>query len=294
MLYNYTQYVQSSIEVELDFCHHRSSGLWDEFNQMGGTRGKRAVMQRAEGFTGRRATSRRAFARGAASYSNDAGAAGGYGGGASAPASSPVAAVRHRRQAVAADSAARAELGLRGHQDLLDRTETTDTMASRVAMASQDRMDHKRRNDRKSSASTARLDHQDRQETLDRRGQMETPDCREKAHKAATSRAHQDHLVRQDHPDSQDNPEALGSQVHQDRSPKHPGRKAQQDPLDHRDHLDQMASQARAKDTRPARPVHQDLPEMPDHQPGGPGSDGEAGTKGGCDHCPPPRTAPGY
>lgn len=31
MLYNYMQYVQSSLQEELAFCHHRTEGLWDEY-----------------------------------------------------------------------------------------------------------------------------------------------------------------------------------------------------------------------------------------------------------------------
>ncbi|KAH7695606.1 CBN-COL-68 protein, partial [Aphelenchoides avenae] len=84
MLYNYATYVQSSLEVELDFCHHRSAGLWNEYSSMTGLRGKRAAMQRSAGWSGRNMAPR-ASARGAASYSADGGA-GGYGGG-SAPVS---------------------------------------------------------------------------------------------------------------------------------------------------------------------------------------------------------------
>lgn len=79
MLYNYATYVQSSLEVELDFCHHRSAGLWNEYSSMTGLRGKRAAMQRSAGWSGRNMAPR-ASARGAASYSADGGA-GGYGGG---------------------------------------------------------------------------------------------------------------------------------------------------------------------------------------------------------------------
>lgn len=77
MLYNYAQYVQSSLETELDFCHHRSAGLWNEYGAMTGVRGKRAVMHRSDGMTGRMMP--RARARAAGSYAADAGA-GGYGG----------------------------------------------------------------------------------------------------------------------------------------------------------------------------------------------------------------------
>jgi len=31
MLYNYMQYVQSSLQEELAFCHHRTEGLWEEY-----------------------------------------------------------------------------------------------------------------------------------------------------------------------------------------------------------------------------------------------------------------------
>lgn len=32
MLYNYVQYIQSSLRDELDFCKHRSDGLWHEYS----------------------------------------------------------------------------------------------------------------------------------------------------------------------------------------------------------------------------------------------------------------------
>uniref|UniRef100_A0A0M3I4A7 Col_cuticle_N domain-containing protein n=1 Tax=Ascaris lumbricoides TaxID=6252 RepID=A0A0M3I4A7_ASCLU len=34
MLYSYLQYIQSSLETEIDFCKHRSHGLWDEFDKV--------------------------------------------------------------------------------------------------------------------------------------------------------------------------------------------------------------------------------------------------------------------
>jgi hypothetical protein len=34
MLYNYMQYVQSSLQEELAFCHHRTEGLWDEYSKV--------------------------------------------------------------------------------------------------------------------------------------------------------------------------------------------------------------------------------------------------------------------
>ncbi|KHN80351.1 Cuticle collagen 13 [Toxocara canis] len=34
MLYTYLQYIQSSLETEIDFCKHRSHGLWDEFDKV--------------------------------------------------------------------------------------------------------------------------------------------------------------------------------------------------------------------------------------------------------------------
>lgn len=30
-LYNYVQYVQSSLEGELEFCRYRTDGLWNEY-----------------------------------------------------------------------------------------------------------------------------------------------------------------------------------------------------------------------------------------------------------------------
>ena len=34
MLYNYMQHVQSSLQTEVDFCHHRTDGLWDEYKRV--------------------------------------------------------------------------------------------------------------------------------------------------------------------------------------------------------------------------------------------------------------------
>ncbi|PAV81091.1 hypothetical protein WR25_24869 [Diploscapter pachys] len=34
MLYNYTQYVQSSLQDDVEFCKHRADGLWDEFHRV--------------------------------------------------------------------------------------------------------------------------------------------------------------------------------------------------------------------------------------------------------------------
>lgn len=77
------QYVQSSLENELDFCRHRTGGLWDEYRALLGpnARLKRSPLQHGSGVTG----GRRAKIRAAASYDADAGSsnanakAGGYG-----------------------------------------------------------------------------------------------------------------------------------------------------------------------------------------------------------------------
>ncbi|PAV72209.1 hypothetical protein WR25_00034 isoform B [Diploscapter pachys] len=84
MLYNYMQHVQSTLQNEVDFCRHRTDGLWDEYNRFEHIKGvpgriKRAVQRkRSNGYTGhsRRmfVSHRRAVARGASSYD-----AGGYG-----------------------------------------------------------------------------------------------------------------------------------------------------------------------------------------------------------------------
>lgn len=31
MLYTYVQYIQSSLVTEIDFCHHRTDGLWEQY-----------------------------------------------------------------------------------------------------------------------------------------------------------------------------------------------------------------------------------------------------------------------
>jgi hypothetical protein len=34
MLYNYMQHIQSSLTAEVEFCRHRSDGLWDEYSRV--------------------------------------------------------------------------------------------------------------------------------------------------------------------------------------------------------------------------------------------------------------------
>uniref|UniRef100_A0A914CW76 Nematode cuticle collagen N-terminal domain-containing protein n=1 Tax=Acrobeloides nanus TaxID=290746 RepID=A0A914CW76_9BILA len=33
MLFNYVQYIQSSLQEELDFCSHHTHGLWGEYEK---------------------------------------------------------------------------------------------------------------------------------------------------------------------------------------------------------------------------------------------------------------------
>ena len=35
MLYNYAQYIQSSLQVEVDFCRQKTVHLWDEYTLVG-------------------------------------------------------------------------------------------------------------------------------------------------------------------------------------------------------------------------------------------------------------------
>lgn len=32
MVYNYMQHVQSSLQIEIDFCKHRTNGLWEQYS----------------------------------------------------------------------------------------------------------------------------------------------------------------------------------------------------------------------------------------------------------------------
>lgn len=34
LLYNYMQHVQSSLEVEVDYCRHITGGLWEQFEKV--------------------------------------------------------------------------------------------------------------------------------------------------------------------------------------------------------------------------------------------------------------------
>uniref|UniRef100_A0A1I7SJW4 Col_cuticle_N domain-containing protein n=2 Tax=Bursaphelenchus xylophilus TaxID=6326 RepID=A0A1I7SJW4_BURXY len=42
MLYNYMQHVQSSLDEELEFCTHRSNGLWEQYKVLYGEHAVRA------------------------------------------------------------------------------------------------------------------------------------------------------------------------------------------------------------------------------------------------------------
>ncbi|KAI6207524.1 (pine wood nematode) hypothetical protein [Aphelenchoides besseyi] len=90
MLYNYTQHVQASLDEELEFCTHRSNGLWDQYRHIAGpdaTREKREAVHRAANF--HRPGLRRQFTRqadayggaapGSAPVSGGSSSAGGYG-----------------------------------------------------------------------------------------------------------------------------------------------------------------------------------------------------------------------
>jgi hypothetical protein len=113
MLYNYMQHVQSSLDEELEFCTHRSNGLWDQYRTIAGdvtVREKRAAihrtmqmprrhMARQAGYGGGEApgtapaTSTAAsagYGGGSAPVASTASSGGGYGGG-SAPVASSAA-----------------------------------------------------------------------------------------------------------------------------------------------------------------------------------------------------------
>jgi hypothetical protein len=34
MLYNYMQHIHSSLQTEVDFCYHRTNGLWEEYSRV--------------------------------------------------------------------------------------------------------------------------------------------------------------------------------------------------------------------------------------------------------------------
>ncbi|VDK58897.1 unnamed protein product [Anisakis simplex] len=65
MLYNYAQHIQSSLQGEVDFCKHRTDGLWHEYSAVEDAAGipsrtKRAVRTRVTGRTIRRPARARA------------------------------------------------------------------------------------------------------------------------------------------------------------------------------------------------------------------------------------------
>ncbi|EFP06775.1 hypothetical protein CRE_26048, partial [Caenorhabditis remanei] len=47
MLYNYMQHVQSSLQTEVDFCQHRTDGLWDEYKNFQTLQGVNGRIRRA-------------------------------------------------------------------------------------------------------------------------------------------------------------------------------------------------------------------------------------------------------
>uniref|UniRef100_A0AC35UI11 Col_cuticle_N domain-containing protein n=1 Tax=Rhabditophanes sp. KR3021 TaxID=114890 RepID=A0AC35UI11_9BILA len=56
MVYSYLQHVQSNLQVEVDFCRHRSEGLWEEYIKVERVHGvagriKRSTMRRSSGST---------------------------------------------------------------------------------------------------------------------------------------------------------------------------------------------------------------------------------------------------
>ncbi|VDK37614.1 unnamed protein product [Gongylonema pulchrum] len=56
MVYNYMQHVQSSLQVEIDFCKHRTNGLWEQFahvEEVSGVRDRprRSIYYRRTGFS---------------------------------------------------------------------------------------------------------------------------------------------------------------------------------------------------------------------------------------------------
>jgi hypothetical protein len=42
MMYNYMQHIQSSLQNELDFCRHRTDGLWTQYSRVGHIRFNRS------------------------------------------------------------------------------------------------------------------------------------------------------------------------------------------------------------------------------------------------------------
>ncbi|KAH7716163.1 CBN-COL-68 protein [Aphelenchoides avenae] len=86
MMYNYAQYVHSSLEEELDFCRHRTADLWGEYirvDEMTGRQGRLRrspdAFQRSSGYSsGSNALPRnRGAASGIASYAGQYATAGG-------------------------------------------------------------------------------------------------------------------------------------------------------------------------------------------------------------------------
>ncbi|CAB3410985.1 unnamed protein product [Caenorhabditis bovis] len=50
MLYNYMQHVQSSLQNEVEFCKHRTDGLWDEFSRFEAVKGVSSRIKRGGGY----------------------------------------------------------------------------------------------------------------------------------------------------------------------------------------------------------------------------------------------------
>ncbi|VDL68659.1 unnamed protein product, partial [Nippostrongylus brasiliensis] len=66
MLYNYMQHVQSALQNEVEFCRHRTDGLWDEFHRFESMKG---VESRIKRHTWQQHFRVPARARGAGTYS---------------------------------------------------------------------------------------------------------------------------------------------------------------------------------------------------------------------------------
>ncbi|KAK6732372.1 hypothetical protein RB195_016637 [Necator americanus] len=78
MLYNYMQHVQSSLQNEVDFCRHRTDGLWDEFHKFESMKGVDSRIKRHVWQQHFRVPAR---ARGAGTYAQGGGGGAGAGGG---------------------------------------------------------------------------------------------------------------------------------------------------------------------------------------------------------------------
>ncbi|KAK6052457.1 nematode cuticle collagen domain protein [Cooperia oncophora] len=256
-LYNYMQHVQSSLQTEVEFCKHRTNGLFDQYERMQRIKGVRGgIVKRQAGYD----------------------APGEY--------KSPDAAVQGDTIQQAANQDLPDHLVLPDSMVPMERTVYQAPMESLFLLLM-------------TSASIALLVLQDHQETQDPKGPNGNP--------GADGQPGPDGQPGQPGPPGPQGPPGADGEPGQPGEQGAPG----------------VVEEVAVPDG-PAGPPGPPGPPGPDGQPGAPGQPGmdgpqgppgdpgrdgapgnpgapgeqgplgETGAGGGCDHCPPPRTAPGY